>query len=379
MPRVVSITSSRADVSILLPVWRACMEASIDLHIFATGMHLASTGSHLPDVPGAVIHTGGADLGGGDAQTATTAMAAITAAAGTIYERVQPDTILVMGDRLDMLPAAVAGLPFNIVIVHLHGGEITEGALDDRARHALTKLAHFHCVSSEGAKRQLIAMGEEPSRIALTGAPGIDTLLSAAPMTRRQWLEAVGFDQEPEDTPLRLVTVHPETNSANAAAPLRAVVKALDAVPQPTLFTAPNSDPGGAAMRQAINGYVAARRWARFRDTLGPVLYPNALRHASIMIGNSSSGIIEAATFGLPVIDVGGRQKGREAGENVIRVEANEVDIISAMKRVDARKNRFGTHNIYGDGHAGPRVAEVLLGLHRHDDLRRKTIFVGHS
>src|SRR5690606_13568002 len=116
---------------------------------------------------------------------------------------------------------------FNLPLVHLHGGEVTEGALDDRARHAMTKLAHLHCVSSEGARQRLIGAGEEPWRIHVTGAPGIDTLLAAPAMTRRAFLDAVGFGDVAEDAPLRLVTVHPETNAADPAAPLEAVLAAL--------------------------------------------------------------------------------------------------------------------------------------------------------
>ena len=376
MAGILSVTSSRADVGILAPVWYALMQTpGAELHLFATGMHLAPDAPPLPALPqGTHVHRGGADLGGAEPRAAAEAMGAITASAGRLYHEVAPDAVLVMGDRLDMLPAAVAAVAFNVPLVHLHGGEVTEGALDDRARHAISKLAHVHCVSTAGARDRLLALGEEPWRIHQTGAPGIDTLLQAPAISRREFLDAMDFATEPDDTALRLVTVHPETNSAEPAAAFEAVLSALDAHPLPTLLTAPNRDPGGAAMLERLKHYVATRPWARLRDTLGPFYYPNALRHADVMIGNSSSGIIEAGAVGLTVINVGDRQKGREAGDNVISVAADAAAIAAALDRLGARSKCYPMQTLYGDGRAGARVAAVLRRLPARDALLRKRL-----
>lgn len=360
-----SASSSRADLGALAPVWRALAAMpAVELHLFLTGMHRLDDSAAREAAPdGASVHAGGDDLGGAAPETAARAMGAIQADAGALFAEIGPDVALVMGDRLDMLPAAAATLPFNLPLVHLHGGEVTEGAVDDRIRHAISKLAHIHCVSSQGARQRLLAMGEKETCIHVTGAPGLDTLLAAPDMTPEAFARAAGLDGVAGDlAALRLVTVHPETNAADPLAPLAAVLDALDARPAPTLFTAPNSDPGGAKMRRRIEDYVAGRPWARFRDTLGLKLYANALRHAAVMLGNSSSGVIEAGLFGLPVIDVGDRQKGRERGANVAHAPSDPRAVVAALDRLGAGPRRFPPESLYGDGRAGPRVAEAVIG-----------------
>ena len=373
MTRVISVSSSRADVGVLAPVW-AALSTRAELHLFLTGMHQHKAAPAVEGVPaGAQVHRGGADLGGAGGEKAAAAMAAIAEAAGALYGRVAPDAVLVMGDRLDMLPAATASLPFNIPLVHLHGGEVTEGAVDDRIRHALTKLAHMHCVSSESARRRLLAMGEEAGRIVVTGAPGLDTLKAAPPLSVGDFAREAGLAGVAGDlVALRLVTVHPETNAADPLAPVDAVLTALDRRPAPTLFTAPNSDPGGAAARKRIEAFAAARGWARFTANLGSRLYPNALRHAALMLGNSSSGIIEAGLFGLPVINVGARQAGRERGPNVIDVPNQADAVVAALDRLGPTPARAEPGTPYGAGGAGPKVAEVLLSLPPHAALLAK-------
>jgi UDP-hydrolysing UDP-N-acetyl-D-glucosamine 2-epimerase len=371
MVRILSISSSRADVGVLQTVWRAlAAKPGCELHIMLTGMH-CKDGAAV-DVPaGAIMHTGGADLGGGSAGEAVTAMAAILQAAGGVLTRISPDVVLVIGDRLDMLPAAVGALPFNCPIAHLHGGEVTSGAIDDRVRHALTKIAHLHFVSSDTARARLIAMGEDETRIHVTGAPGLDTLLSAPIVSREEFCAAVGFDGIGADTAIRLVTVHPETNSPDPLAPLTAVLDALDARPGADLITAPNSDPGGKEMRTRIDAFRVNRPSVRFIDTLGAKLYASALRYASVMAGNSSSGIIEAGLFGLPVIDVGGRQKGRDRGANVMHVENDRHAVIAALDSIRPGA-RYPSSSPYGDGHAAPRIADLLTRLPPHPALLNK-------
>ena len=319
----------------------------------------------------ATVHQGGADLGGRTGAEAARAMAAIAEAAGACIAETCPDTVLVVGDRLDMMPAATATVPFNVPLVHLHGGEVTEGAVDDRIRHAVTKLAHLHCVSSKRARERLLGMGEEAWRIHVTGAPGLDTLVVAPRLGRREFLAKVGMAG---DDSLRLVTVHPETNAPDPLAPLDAVLSALETRPAPTLITAPNSDPAGADARRRIDTFVARHGWAAFRETLGSTLYPNSLRHAAVMVGNSSSGIIEAGLFGLPVVNVGDRQAGRERGVNVTDVASDVRAVTAALDRLGATPGRCRSWSPYGDGRSGPRVAGVLENVLKCRRLTRKRL-----
>jgi len=363
--RIVIVSSSRADVGPLTSVWTAlAADSQVELHIILTGMHMAPGAPQPEQLPSnATIHRCGMDLGGEADENATSAMGAITAGCGQIYAKLKPDILLVLGDRLDMLPAVVAALPLSIPVVHLHGGEVTEGAIDDRIRNAVTKLSDLHLVSCKSAYDRVIAMGVDPSKVVQTGAPGLDTLLASPKLSRAQFFKLSGLSNitEPESD-FRLVMVHPETAGPDPYAPLKAVLGALERSPAPTLFTAPNSDPGGAQMKRMIADFVKDHDWAHFIDTLGSKLYPNALRLAAVMVGNSSSGIVEAGLFGLPVVDVGDRQKGRERGENVVDAGNDTDSVASAMHEALGRKEHCRVF-IYGEGDAGPRIATGLMTL----------------
>jgi UDP-hydrolysing UDP-N-acetyl-D-glucosamine 2-epimerase len=371
---VLSVTSGRADVAILSPVWRAlAAEPGCRLSLFATGMHCAPGAPPLGAVPdGVAIHRGGADLGGVGPGQAARAAAAIAADMAGLCERLEPDVVLVMGDRLDMLPAAMAALPFNLPLAHIHGGELTFGALDDRARHALTKMAHLHFASHVEAARRLVRMGEEPWRVLVTGGPGLDQLASVPALSAADFAAALGAPLAPG---YALVTVHPETNARDPAAPMRAVLQALESLALPCLVTAPNSDPGGSALAGMVRAFLARNGFAAYRDTLGPALYANALRHAGVVLGNSSSGLIEAGFLGRPAVDVGGRQHGRPAGDNVRRVPADAAQVASAVAAALAAPGRVASP--YGDGRAAPRIARHLAALPSRERLLYKLFHDG--
>ena len=370
MTHIASITTGRADIGILAPVWQALRDEGAALSLFASGMHMHEHAAPLPSLPeGTQVHRGGCDIGGHDAAACAAAMAEITRDAAQFYQTVQPDLVLVIGDRLDMFPAASAAVPFNLPLAHLHGGEVTLGALDDRLRHAISKLAHVHCVASKSARDCLLAMGEHPDRITLTGAPGLDTLRAAPEMDQKAFAQRIGMTKIDG---LRLVTVHPETNAADPLAPLQAVLDALADTPGPALFTAPNSDPGGEAIRAQIQVQCSQHEDWHFVETLGGLLFANALRHASMMIGNSSSGILEAGLFGLPVIDVGDRQAGRESAPSVQHVPATREAVTAALHKIARTTRHFNSETPYGDGHSGPRVARALIQALTMPDLLEK-------
>ncbi|MBT6442902.1 MAG: UDP-N-acetylglucosamine 2-epimerase (hydrolyzing) [Alphaproteobacteria bacterium] len=285
-------------------------------------------------------------------------MASILEAAGQLALRLKPDRAVVIGDRLDMFPATLGLVPLNVPIVHLHGGELTYGALDDRIRHSITKLAHLHCAATVEAATRIAGMGEEPWRITVTGAPGLDTLIALPVLDQDVFSQEVGL---PSVAGLRLVTVHPETNATEPLAALDAVLAALSATPGPSLITAPNADPGSMEARHRIDDFVAGDDNVVFHEALGARLYPSALRHASVMVGNSSSGIIEAGLFGLPVVNVGGRQDGRERGANVIECAATASAVVEKLGNVLPRS---APSCPYGNGASAPRVAASITGTY---------------
>lgn len=375
---VLSITSSRADVGILAPVWRSILAQGMALTVFVTGMHMEQGDqpsiAGIPD--GAAIRFGGASPMGTEPLACAMAMSDIQSAAAQTIETVKPDVVLVTGDRLDMFPAAAAAVPFNTPIAHLHGGEVTEGALDDRLRHAITKLAHVHLASSEDARGRILAMDEEDWRIHVTGAPGLDSLRAAPILTPETFADRTGLE---DLAGLILVTVHPETNAPNPSAPAEAALDALAPRNEPILITAPNSDPGGSDIKTMIDRFVAENKNAVFRDTLGLELYANALRLASIMIGNSSSGVIEAGLFGLPVIDIGARQSGRLRGGNVTSVPNDAEAVANALASHFSAPTRHPEGTPYGDGGSGARIAAILKSVPGAENLLLKKSGYGRA
>jgi len=372
--RVLSVSTSRADVGILAPVWRAFAEGhGINLHVLLSGAHENDTGLAGAALPqAACVYRGGADLAGRPAPEAAAAMSEIAVATVRAIDQVAPDCVLVIGDRLDMLPAAMATLAYNLPLVHLHGGESSEGAVDERIRHAISKLAHLHCAATVDAAIRLSGMGEEPWRIHVTGAPGLDSLLAAPQLSASELARELGLSSCKN---FILATVHPEMNGSQPLAPLDAILNALEAKPRPTVITAPNADPGGAEMRSRIESFAASRPWTVYHDTLGVRLYANAMRHAAVMLGNSSSGIVEAGLFGLPVIDVGGRQEGRVRGANVRNCDSDASSVNRLLEEVGISVGlpRGPVPCLYGDGRAAPRIAAlVTAALADRDRLLRK-------
>jgi UDP-hydrolysing UDP-N-acetyl-D-glucosamine 2-epimerase len=368
MTRIISISSDRADLALLAPVWETLATTEeIDLHIVLTGSHTKAGANRADIAVRATVHTTGADLGGTNGVAAASASAEIVAGVARIYDAIRPDLVMIAGDRLDMIPAAIAALPFNLPLAHVQGGEDTPGAIDGRIRHALTKLSHVHFAPNTRAAKRLTQMGEEAWRIHVTGSPSLDALAATPIMTDSEFRERLGLDCVRD---IRLVTVHPETTSADPTAPVRAILPALAALPRPTLFTGTNSDPSGMVIREQIDRFVEAHSWAWFRESLGAVLYCNVMRRAASMVGNSSSGIIEAALFGLPAINVGDRQALRDSGPNVINVRCDGREVEAALRAFEGR--HFDRHSLYGDGRAAPRIAHILKNLPSREELLYK-------
>ena len=372
--RVLCVSSSRSDVGIWRSIWAAlAASGGVSLHVALTGAHSdreEERGSALSAIPASArVHAVDGSISGATPAEVAKGMALIHGNMARLLEEVVPDIVLVVGDRLDLLPAVSATLPFNLPIGHVHGGELSYGAVDDRIRHSISKLAHLHFVSGADAALRLSRMGEQPDRIFVVGAPGLDHLAATAPIEREAFLGAVGGL---EDGSIRLVTVHPETNSERPLMPMEAILDALDALPGPTLLTASNEDLGGATINARLRDFASTRRWVRFVPTLGPGLYPNALRHAAVMIGNSSSGLIEAGYFGLPVVNVGSRQDGRLRGANVRDVPSRAHDIAAAASACLGMRFDPAVVSMYGDGRAAPRLVERLLAVTNLADLRSK-------
>ena len=368
--RIGVVTVSRSDYGHLRPVLEALRRApDLELLLLVAGMHLASEfGLTVRDIEadGFPISARVEMLGGGDTPEAVAAATGRGVAGfGEAFARLRPDVVVVLGDRFEMLAAAVAALPFALPVAHIHGGEVSEGAMDNQIRHAITKLAHLHFASAEPHARRIAAMGEEPWRIHTVGAPGLDRLATTEPLPR------AGLARElrlPEAGPWLLVTFHPVTlEYRDTAAHIDELLAALEKTDGFIVITYPNADTAGRLIIERIEEFAGRHpRRCRLAKSLGERLYLSLLRHADLMIGNSSSGLIEAPSFGLPVVNVGSRQRGRLRGANVIDVEPLREDILRGIEAAQAlpfRVRARAAANPYGDGHAAPRVVDVLRSV----------------
>ncbi len=368
--RIGVVTVSRSDYGHLRPVLEALRRApDLELLLLVAGMHLASEfGLTVRDIEadGFPISARVEMLGGGDTPEAVAAATGRGVAGfGEAFARLRPDVVVVLGDRFEMLAAAVAALPFALPVAHIHGGEVSEGAMDNQIRHAITKLAHLHFASAEPHARRIAAMGEEPWRIHTVGAPGLDRLATTEPLPRAALARELGL---PEAGPWLLVTFHPVTlEYRDTAAHIDELLAALEKTGGFIVITYPNADTAGRLIIERIEEFAGRHpRRCRLAKSLGERLYLSLLRHADLMIGNSSSGLIEAPSFGLPVVNVGSRQRGRLRGANVIDVEPSREDILRGIEAAQAtafRARARAAANPYGDGHSAPRIVDVLRSV----------------
>ncbi len=360
--RVLVFASTRADLFPLAPVLTA-LAAADDLEptLFATGTTgNRAFGNPLGDLEldGVAVESGAADLGHDDDVRAGGIR--IAEAISATLDRLEPAAGLVLGDRWELLFAVPPFIVRGIPLVHLHGGEVTEGAVDDRIRHAITKLADLHCVSTADAAARLRQLGEPADRIYVTGAPSLDRVAAVRPAADDVLRALVG---DGFARPFALVTYHPPTAAGPAAGVgARQVFEAVAATAGSALITHPGLDRGHDEVLEAVYEAVRARPNLADVPALGAAYLPT-LAAADVVVGNSSSGILEAASFGVPVVDVGDRQLGRTAGENVVHV-AEDRDAIEAGIRTcltpEFRARAGAAENVYGDGHAAPRIVDVV-------------------
>jgi UDP-hydrolysing UDP-N-acetyl-D-glucosamine 2-epimerase len=364
--RVLAVTGGRSDYGILKPVLAAIRETpGLELGVLATGMHCAEGfggGAETIAADGfPLLETVEMSLDGDSSASVASSMGRGMIGCAAAYGRVAPDMLLVVGDRFEIHAAVAAAAPFRIPVAHVHGGELTFGAIDELFRHSITKLSHLHFASHEGHARRIRQMGEEAWRVVRSGAPGLDLIRQTPLLSREEFCRSAGLDPA---RPFALVTFHPETMAGDAAlAPLHAGLAALAAAGIPALFTASCADEGGRAINAAVAEFVAARPGCAYVESLGSARYFSAMAHAAFLLGNTSSGIVEAATFGLPVVNVGDRQAGRLRPENVRDVPAEPGPLTEALAWAADEKTRErfrGMENPYGDGFASGRIAAAI-------------------
>jgi len=288
------------------------------------------------------------------------------------FER--PDLLVVLGDRYEMLAGVSAALGFNIPVAHMHGGAVTEGAIDELVRHALTKMSHIHFAACEEYGQRILQLGEEPWRVHITGAPILDGLKDQAQTPLQDISERLEIDIS---KPTILVCFHPVTiESDRNESQIASLLNALDQVEEQIIITYPNVDHGRAIIISALESFAKANpERIRVLKNAGTKLYTSILANVQALVGNSSSGIVEAATFETPVVNIGTRQDGKIKPKNVIDCDYESHAILDAIRKAKApefRRGLIGMENPYGDGKSGPRIAKILDTIEINDKLLRK-------
>ncbi|MCK5504526.1 MAG: UDP-N-acetylglucosamine 2-epimerase (hydrolyzing), partial [Thermodesulfovibrionia bacterium] len=366
--KICIVTGSRAEYGLFYPLLKRLQEDDMfDLQIVATGMHLSPEfGMTFREIEkdGFVINEKVEMLLSSDTETGITKSIGIGIVSfADVFNRLKPDLLIVLGDRFETFAAALSAFIAKIPIAHLHGGELTEGAIDDALRHSITKLSYLHFTSTEQYRRRVVQLGESPDRVFNAGALGIDNIHGTAFLSKEELESRLNFTF---DQRTALVTFHPVTlEDAGSEEQFRELLNALEETEElKVIFTKPNADAGGRVIIRLIEEYASENPDKAVSFTsMGKLNYLSAMKHADIVIGNSSSGIIEFPSFGKPTVNIGDRQRGRIRAGSVIDCRPEKGAIQSAIKK--ALSDDFlllckNVKNPYGNAGAAERIVDIL-------------------
>ncbi len=371
------VTTSRADYSHLYwPLKDLLAHPDVDLKIIALASHLSPEfGNTVREIEAdgfplaaklECLLSSDTDIG-----MAKSIGVGVLSLADTLGQ-MRPDILLLIADRYEMLAPASVALALRIPIAHIEGGEISEGAIDDAVRNALTKMSHIHFTSTELARQRVISMGEESWRVHRAGAPSLDHLRRSRLLTRPELEAQLGLDLTQSTA---VIAYHPVTILRDTISEADALFAALEQLSAQLVFCYPNADAGSRALIERTNAFLKTRNNGRVFTNLPAVTYWSLLQHVQLMLGNSSSGIMETASFALPTVNIGLRQQGRERAPNVLDAEPTKDSILNRIN--EARSAAFqrsiqGMTNPYGDGRAADRIVKVLTAAPPAEQLLRK-------
>lgn len=365
--RIAYLTGTRADFGLMRATLSA-IHAEQDMHlvVYATGMHLdPAFGETISEVetsglPKPIVVP--VEIGKPSGELMATNIGRIVIGLVSAFRENRPDVLLLLGDRGEMLAGAIAAIHLNIPIAHIHGGE-RSGTVDEPVRHAISKLAHLHLVATSESRDRLLRMGERSDAIIEVGAPGLDGIVEQASLTREVVFARYGLEPA---LPVALFLFHPVLQEADTATEgVKGALKALAIEGIQVLALKPNSDAGSVGIIDALD-QLAAEGEIRLVTHMPRQDYLSAMRHAAVLVGNSSSFIIEAASFGTPVVNIGSRQNLRERNANVLDVSPNPESVAACIRHALAMP-RFKTENVYGDGATAPRIVTALRQFNLQD------------
>jgi UDP-N-acetylglucosamine 2-epimerase (non-hydrolysing)/GDP/UDP-N,N'-diacetylbacillosamine 2-epimerase (hydrolysing) len=377
--KICVVTGSRADYGLLYwPMRMIAEHDEFELQVVVTGMHLSPAFGETwcqIEADGFAIASKVEMLLAGDSSVAV----AKSVGLGVIgfadtFERLRPDLLMVLGDRFEILAAVQAALFARIPVAHVCGGDVTEGAFDESIRHAITKMSHIHFPTNADAARRLVAMGESSEHVHTVGSPGLDRIRCMRFMAREVFFDTLRVTPRARNL---LVVFHPATlDSGDPMAQLEELLGALTTLGQEVglLMTGANADTAGQRINSRLHAFAESHPSGAFRLSLGSELFINALQHVDAIVGNSSSGLYEAPSFGIPTVNIGDRQKGRLRAASVIDCVPEGHAIREAIDNALAR-GKQPTVNPYGDGHAAQRMLDILNRIPDFGGLIRKPFF----
>jgi len=376
------ITGARAEYGLLKPlIDRLHNDSAVELRLVITGSHLnAAFGNTYLEIEedGYAIDARiemalDSDTHGGMARSTGMALVSFT----DYFESFRPEMLVLLGDRFELLAAAIAASMLRIPIAHIAGGDTSEGALDEFIRHSITKMSYLHFPTNEQSRRCVIQLGEAPERVFNVGALNVDNILSRPLLSLEELSASLGLDLSGK---YALVTFHPVTMYEDAdASEFRELLKAIELFPDMTyLFTKANADSGGRAINEALDAFAEKRDNCAVFTSLGNLRYLSAMKHAHMVVGNSSSGLYETPLFGVPCINIGDRQRGRLCADNVINCAPEFEAIVVAINKALSGEFKIiakNTPNPFGDGHTAERIAEKIKVFLNASDIDLKKAF----
>lgn len=372
------VTVARSDYGIYQPILKKIRrDPDLRLCLYVSGMHLSPEFGRTVEA----IEQDGFEiaervetlLSSDSPEGVAKAMGLGTLGFAQAFGRSRPDLLVVLGDRFEMHAAALAALPFKLPVAHIHGGELSLGAIDDALRHSMTKLSHLHFTSTEEYARRVMRMGEEPWRVTVSGAPGLDNIREISLLNLQEFNSRFKLKLNPG---FLLATYHSVTlEYEQAGEQCTALLSALESTGKEILFTEANADSGGRTINRMTQEFAKCHPRTKWVANLGTQGYFSAMALAGAMVGNSSSGIIEAASLKLPVVNIGIRQQGRVRGKNVIDVGYGREEIQAGIVRAlspQFRGTLAAMVNPYGDGRAADKIVKRLKEVSLHERLIHK-------
>ena len=369
------VTVARSDYGIYLPILRLIeKDPNLRLSLIVSGMHLSPefglTIQEIEDDGFEVSDRVEILLSSDSPEGVAKSMGLGVIGFAQVYARKPFDILILLGDRFEMHSAATAAMPFTIPVAHIHGGESTEGLIDEAIRHSITKMSHLHFTATRQYAERIVQLGEEPWRVVVSGAPSLDNINSVQLMDRRELEQTFQIDLS---QPPLLITYHPVTLQYEQTKTfMQELFFALTQFDHPCVFTYPNADTGGRQIKEMILEFNQSRSNSQLVTNMGTRGYFSLMNHSLAMVGNSSSGIIEAASFKLPVVNTGIRQQGRVRNRNVIDVGWTSQEILCGLEKAASQEFRSSLYNLtnkYGDGHAANRIVEVLKNVGIDENL----------